>query len=64
MAFNSELLQQAFGLGLHVALDPLRQHAEKEGREKIKPGAKRECPTPLHQHSAFASSISIGASAN
>jgi hypothetical protein len=47
-----------------VAFDPLRQHAEKEGREKIKLGAKRKCPTLLHQHSAFASSMSTGASAN
>jgi hypothetical protein len=48
---SGALLQQAFGLGLHVALDPLCQHAEKERREKIKPGAKHECPTPLHQQS-------------
>jgi hypothetical protein len=50
---SGALLQQAFGLGLHVALDPLHQHAEKERREKIKPGAKHECPTPLHQQSRF-----------
>jgi hypothetical protein len=48
---SGALLQQAFGLGLHVALDPPRQHAEKESREKIKPGAEQGCPTPLHQQS-------------